>query len=102
MNDVEKAQRAARLVCLKMSDEMPAYSSLPHFGNLLFGFLHAILAEVSCAEFDESLYQTRGMGLADRDQRDSSGLRPQFSAAAATRALTSLYRAARPSNQPRV
>src|ERR1051326_4725579 len=60
--------RAARFVGLQMSDEMPARAFISELRDLLFGFLHAVLAEVGGAEFDETIYQTRRMRLADRDQ----------------------------------
>src|SRR5689334_22069691 len=53
-----------------MSDEMPARALVSQLRNLLFGFLHAVFAEIGSAEFDETTYQTRGMRLADRDQSD--------------------------------
>src|SRR5690242_6448263 len=53
-----------------MPDEMPARALVFQLRDLLFSFLHAVLAEVGGAEFDETLYQTRRMRLADRDQPD--------------------------------
>ena len=57
MDDVEELNRAAGLVCLEVSDEVPTRVGPSNLVNLLFSFLDAILAYVSGAEFDGALYE---------------------------------------------
>src|SRR5688572_32708644 len=70
VDDVEKLDRAACLVCLEMSDQVPARGFSAHFVNLLFSFLNAILTDVSSAESYSCSYHRSRMCLGDRDYRN--------------------------------
>src|SRR6185369_14034703 len=73
MNNVKQVYCPPCLVCLKMSDEMPANFIAPDLDDLFFSFLHTVLAHVGRPKFDQMLHDGRRMGLADGDEPDLLG-----------------------------
>src|ERR1041384_6277183 len=80
MNYFKKIDGAARFICLKVSDKVPARSLTADFSNLFLRFLDAILSEIGSPEIDQCPYYRRRVSLTDRNQFDlfdcaASGLR---------------------------
>jgi hypothetical protein len=73
MDDVKQVYSTPRLVCLEMSDEVPANLIAPDFRDLFFSFLHTVLAHVGCPKLDQVLHDVRRMGLADGNEPDLLG-----------------------------
>jgi hypothetical protein len=76
MNNVKKVNGAARLVGLKMSDEVPTHLFAPDFGDLTLCFLDAVLTKVCRPELTKLFDNCRRMGLADGDEPDRVRLAP--------------------------
>jgi hypothetical protein len=76
MNHVKQVNSTARLVGLKMSDEMPAHTLATDFGDFAFCFLHAVLAELCRPEFTNLPDNRSRVGLADGYEPDVRGIAP--------------------------
>src|SRR5258708_6000323 len=90
MNDVKQFDRAACLVRLQMSDQMPARLITTHLRDLLFGFLQAVPAKVCQARYQSFANPFRRMSFAYGHQADFFGLAISTSACATRWRLLSL------------
>jgi hypothetical protein len=65
--DVEQLHGPTCFVSLQVAHQVPARGVTTNVGYFTFGFLHAVLAQISDAGLQRASQERRRMGLADRN-----------------------------------